>query len=222
MHLSVIAKEPLPGFVKTRLCPPCTPEQAATIAAASLLDTLDSIDALTIHATALGYTVKPKLIFEGDATNWLRPGYTVVVQRGGGLEERLANAFNDLGPGFIVGMESPRAVASIASALQVVAEGEDALGLAEDGGYWGIGLGSVDPNVFTGVPMSASNTGLAQLRRLHELNRSVYLLPQARDLDTIEDVEAAAQRGGNNRLESTAREVLGDLARMRYRRESVQ
>jgi uncharacterized protein len=212
MHLSVIAKEPRPGFVKTRLCPPCTPEQAATIAAAGLLDTLDAIDALTIHATTRGYTVMPTLIFDGDATDWLRPGYTVVAQRGGGLEERLANAFDDLGPGFIVGMESPQAVASIASALSAVREGEDALGLAEDGGYWGIGLGSVDPNVFKWVPMSASNTGLAQLRRLHELQRSVYLLPQARDLDTIEDVEAAARRSGNNRLESTASNILESLA----------
>ncbi len=110
MHLSVIAKEPRPGFVKTRLCPPCTPEQAATIAAAGLLDTLDAIDALTIHTTSLGYSVRPTLIFDGDATEWLRPGYSVIAQRGGGLEERLANAFDDLGPGFIVGMESPQAV----------------------------------------------------------------------------------------------------------------
>ncbi len=71
-----------------------------------------------------------------------------------------------------------------------MSEGEDALGLADDGGYWGIGLGSVDLNVFKGVPMSASNTGLAQLSRLHSLQRSVYLLPQARDLDTMADVEA--------------------------------
>jgi uncharacterized protein len=211
MHLSVIAKEPRPGFVKTRLCPPCTPEQAANIAAAGLLDTLDAIDALTIHATALGYAVQPTLVFEGDATDWVRPGYTVIAQRGGGLEERLANAFDELGPGFIVGMESPHAVASIASALKVVAGGEDALGFAEDGGYWGIGLGRVDPLVFKSVPMSASNTGLAQLRRLHELNRSVYLLPQACDLDTIADVEAAAARSGNNRLETTARRILNEL-----------
>jgi uncharacterized protein len=215
MHLSVIAKEPRPGFVKTRLCPPCTPEQAATIAAAGLLDTLDAIDLLVIHGRNAGYQLTPTLIFEGDPTDWLRPGYEVVKQRGGGLEERLANAFDDLGPGFIVGMESPHAVTLIASALQAVAEGEDALGLAEDGGYWGIGLGSVEPNVFRNVfrnvPMSATNTGLTQLARLHALKRSVYLLPQARDLDTIADVQAAATREGSNRLETAARKILKDL-----------
>jgi uncharacterized protein len=211
MHLSVIAKEPKPGFVKTRLCPPCTPEQAATIAAAGLLDTLDAIDAVVIHASSAGYQLTPTLIFEGDATDWVRSGYEVVKQRGGGLEERLANAYDDIGPGFIVGMESPHAVATIAAALQAVSEGEDALGLAEDGGYWGIGLGSVDPKVFRNVPMSASNTGLAQLAQLHRLQRSVYLLPQVRDLDTIADVQAAAIRTGNSRLETTARKILKDL-----------
>ena len=40
MQLVVIAKEPLPGDVKTRLCPPCTLGQAAAIAEAALADTL--------------------------------------------------------------------------------------------------------------------------------------------------------------------------------------
>ena len=37
------AKAPVPGRVKTRLCPPCTPEQAAAVAAAALADTLDAV-----------------------------------------------------------------------------------------------------------------------------------------------------------------------------------
>ena len=42
MDLIVLAKEPVPGRVKTRLCPPCTPVEAASIAAAALADTLDA------------------------------------------------------------------------------------------------------------------------------------------------------------------------------------
>ncbi|HEY3649911.1 MAG TPA: hypothetical protein VGL33_18240, partial [Streptosporangiaceae bacterium] len=39
-QIVVIAKEPYPGRVKTRLTPPFTPVQAAELAAASLSDTL--------------------------------------------------------------------------------------------------------------------------------------------------------------------------------------
>jgi len=40
--LLIVAKAPVPGLVKTRLTPPFTPHQAAALAAASLLDTLDA------------------------------------------------------------------------------------------------------------------------------------------------------------------------------------
>ncbi len=39
--VAVLAKAPVPGRVKTRLCPPCSPAQAAQLAAAALEDTLD-------------------------------------------------------------------------------------------------------------------------------------------------------------------------------------
>src|SRR5688572_7522921 len=44
-HVLVLAKAPRPGQVKTRLCPPCTPDQAAAVALAALHDTLDAVDA---------------------------------------------------------------------------------------------------------------------------------------------------------------------------------
>src|SRR5258708_31010745 len=43
--LMVIAKSPRPGRVKTRLCPPMSPGEAAAIAEAALADTLDVIGA---------------------------------------------------------------------------------------------------------------------------------------------------------------------------------
>ena len=41
--LIVIAKSPVPCLSKTRLSPPCSPEQAAAIAEASLADTLQAV-----------------------------------------------------------------------------------------------------------------------------------------------------------------------------------
>ena len=45
---------------------------------------------------------------------------------------------------------------------------------------------------YDGVPMSASHTGLSQVRRLHLHGRRVRLLPTARDLDTHADLESTA------------------------------
>ncbi len=209
MHITIIAKQPRPGFVKTRLCPPCTPEQAARIAAAALTDTLDQVDLLVDRSTE---GLERVLLFEGDAEQWLRDGYTVVAQRGDGLEQRLSNGFDDLGPGIMIGMETPRGVDSLEDGVAALRRGCDTIGLATDGGYWAIGVQDVDHRIFSDVPMSASHTGLAQLRQLHRLNRSVHLMRMTRDLDTFDDVLAASHRDAQTTLADTARAVLAELA----------
>src|ERR1700753_3823247 len=40
VHVLVMAKEPIPGRGKPRLSPPCTPQEAAALAAAALADVL--------------------------------------------------------------------------------------------------------------------------------------------------------------------------------------
>ena len=62
----MIAKEPLPGRAKTRLTPPCTPAEAAALARAALLDTLDVV--------ARTPAARRVLVFDGDARDWRRDG----------------------------------------------------------------------------------------------------------------------------------------------------
>ena len=83
--LVVIAKDPVPGRVKTRLCPPCSPQQAADIARAALLDTLDAVGAARAGRRVLA--------FDGPRPDWLPATFDVVAQRGNGLDERLAAVF---------------------------------------------------------------------------------------------------------------------------------
>jgi uncharacterized protein len=215
VHVSVIAKQPRPGLVKTRLCPPCTPVEASAVAAAALADTLDGIDRL---AALTPKTIDRVLLFEGDPTDWERPGWRVVPQRGQGLGDRLANGFDDLGCGLIIGMETPHVVPSLGLALEAIGKGRDAIGLATDGGYWVIALGAVDRGAFDGVPMSRSHTGLTQLRRLHSLGRSVTLLPAARDLDTFDDlVDAANRSNGSPQLRAVANETIASVRKREVR-----
>ena len=192
MHLTVIAKAPVAGQVKTRLCPPCTPGQAADIAEAALADTLEAI-VLVVGGTG----IRPVLLIDGEPPAVTPAEFEVVPQRGDGLEQRLRHGFCDLGPGIIVGMDTPHAVAGLSAAFGQLERGVDVLGLAVDGGFWAIGLACVDDDdflaaVFGDVPMSTSRTGVYQLRRLHQLGRPVHMLASTRDLDTVEDLLAAA------------------------------
>ena len=195
--LLVIAKEPVPGRVKTRLTPPCTPDQAASLALAALTDTL----AAALASRRAGRRV---LVLDGEPGSWLPDGFDVIPQRGDGLADRLAAAFEDAGGdggAFLVGMDTPQVTPELLDAgLEGVELGDAAFGPALDGGYWAIGLRHPDPGVFADVPMSADNTGAVQRARMAALNLRTTTLPPLRDIDTIDDARAVAAEAPGGRL----------------------
>ena len=211
MHVTIIAKAPVAGMVKTRLCPPCTFEQAARVAAASLADTFTAAEEV---AAATG--ARRVVLLEGARQEWMPAAFETVNQRGDGLAERLCNGFLDLGPGVIVGMETPHVVSALADALEFARRGIDSIGLALDGGFWMIGLSAESigfaHDLFQNVEMSASNTGARQLGRMHALGCRVRLLPTARDLDTADDLRAVANSGRGGLLPVVAEDVLGSFS----------
>ncbi|MEW2464038.1 DUF2064 domain-containing protein [Streptomyces sp. NPDC046994] len=185
--LLVIAKAPVPGRVKTRLTPPYTPEEAAALAEAALADTLHTV--LTIPAR------RRVLVLDGAPGPWLPPGFDIVPQGSGGLDERIAAAFAhcDRGPALLVGMDTPQFTADLLTG--VGHDGHDAwFGPAADGGFWALGL--ADPSraaaLVPGVPMSTDRTGAVQRRRLAEAGLAVRDLPVLRDVDTAADAVAVA------------------------------
>jgi rSAM/selenodomain-associated transferase 1 len=186
VHVMVMAKAPLPGRVKTRLVPPYTYEQAAAIAEAALADTLEA--ALASGADEV------VVALDGDPGDWLPPGCRVFPQRGGEFDERLALAWDDAGgPGVQIGMDAPQVrAADLDAAMATLWDHDAALGVADDGGWWAIGLRRPDRRVFLGVPMSQPDTGTRQLERLLRLGLTVADLPTLRDVDVAADVAAVA------------------------------
>jgi uncharacterized protein len=150
----VLAKEPRPGRVKTRLCPPCTPETAADIAAAALRDTLSAVARSGCRSRVLA--------FDGVVGPWVPAGFTIVAQPVGGLGARLAAAVDvTAGPVLVVGMDTPQLTPALldVACRQLHEPGIDAvLGRAVDGGYWTIGFRGRRRGAFLGVPMSATTT----------------------------------------------------------------
>lgn len=194
--LIVLAKAPHAGAVKTRLCPPLAPEQAAAVAEAALLDTLDAVIAARAARTVL--------VLDGEPGAWLPRGCELLPQRSGDLSVRLADAFADVGGlALLIGMDTPQVTPELLIAgLRALTEaGKDAvLGHTFDGGYWAIGLRRPDRRVFTDVPMSTERTGAVQLSRLLELGLRVGELPRLRDVDRYEDALAVAHEAPRTRF----------------------
>ncbi len=188
----VMAKAPEPGRSKTRLCPPCRPEQAAAVAEAALRDTL-----ATVLATPVARRV---LALDGAVGPWLPPGFEVVAQEGDGLDERLAAAVERVGgPLVVIGMDTPQVTPTDLLAVSSrVRPGRAVLGAAPDGGWWALGLHDADGTVFRGVPMSRSDTAVRQAERLRACGLDLHHVEPRLDVDHWADaLEVAAAAPGS-------------------------
>lgn len=206
----VLAKECIPGRVKTRLTPPFAPEEAAALAAASLADTLDAVSRVRADRYLLWFQGTPPR----------RTGFDVGAQPAGDLDERIASAFDAVHDrAVLVGMDTPQLDPAV---LQAVLDDDDAdawFGPATDGGFWALGL---DPrrgqgDLVRGVPMSTEHTGAAQFLRLSAAGLRVRRLPELTDVDRVEDAFVAAAAAPASRfaalLTRLAPRVLAEATR---------
>ncbi|MFH9010808.1 DUF2064 domain-containing protein [Streptomyces sp. NPDC017943] len=185
--LLVIAKEPLPGRVKTRLTPAFSPAQAAALAEAALADTLRTLAGVP--------AARRVLVLDGAPGPWLPAGFDVVPQARGPLDERIAAAFSGCrsGPAVLVGMDTPQLTSDLLT--RITWDSTDAwFGPAADGGFWALGLRTPAraDHLVRGVPMSTPHTGARQRRRLLDAGLVVRDLPVLRDVDTAEDARHVA------------------------------
>jgi glycosyltransferase A (GT-A) superfamily protein (DUF2064 family) len=150
---------------------------------------------------------------DGAPGSWLPTGVEVIAQRGDGLAERLAAAFEDVGaPAFLVGMHAAGAARVAGHRAPRVAHGDAALGAALDGGYWGIGLRRPEPAVFAGVPMSSRRTGAIQRARLATLALATVTLRPLLDVDTFADALMVACEAPGTAFAAALAELELELA----------
>lgn len=199
--LVVIAKEPVPGRVKTRLHPPLSYDQAAELAAAAIDDTLEAVGAVPAGRRIL--------LFDGTVVPESARGYDVVHQVQGDLDERLAAIFDQVeGPTALIGMDTPQVTAlDLAPAFDWSGSTDAWFGPANDGGWWALALRRPDGGLVRGIPTSRDDTGALQLARLRSAGLAVGMLPQLTDVDTIDDaleVAAGAPSGRFAAVLSTA------------------
>ena len=203
----VLAKAPVPGLVKTRLCPPCTPVQAADIARAAIGDTIAAVRATP--------GVRPLLVLDGAPGDWLPRGVDVVPQVTGDLAVRIAGAFaaSD-GPTVLIGMDTPQVTPTdLRGAVDtLLSPAVDAvLGPTVDGGWWIVGFRTHHRDAFLDVPMSTTTTGAEQAARLHALGLTMRWLPSTTDVDTFGDAIAVASTIPDTAFAGAVRQVEREL-----------
>jgi glycosyltransferase A (GT-A) superfamily protein (DUF2064 family) len=206
--LLVVAKAPVPGLAKTRLTPPATPEQAADIAAAALLDTLDAVRCTPGAVPVVAMTGNLDWACRADEIRAALASITVIGQRGPDFAHRLANAHADAAlccPGLPIvqiGMDTPQVTPELLSGTAaLLADADVVLGPAVDGGWWALGLRNpFHANTLRNVPMSREDTGARTLAALSRQHTNIMIAATLSDVDTVDDALRIAEQTPRGRF----------------------
>lgn len=197
--LVIFAKAPIPGEVKTRLCPPLTPDEAATLHGSFVLDMLERTKLavaklqLPFHRY-LACAPSSELVFFKIMEE--RQGVRLLDQVGKDLGQRMHRTFvslfaKDYTHVILVGTDVPTLPLSVyQDALTLLTQSDVVLGPALDGGYYLIGLKRPAEQLFTGVPWSTDQVLAVTQRNAKTLGFSVGLTTPWRDVDTIADLHS--------------------------------
>jgi len=194
--LAIMAKAPRAGAVKTRLCPPLRPPEAAELARCFLLDAVDRAAGVVGVRPVLAYApVEARSEFES-----LAPGFALLPQQGEDLGARQSQIVSEvLALGhqatLVIGTDAPtlpRECLDEAVSLVMAPDVDLVLGPTDDGGYYLIGLRAPCPALFEGMPWSTSAVLSRTLDRAQRLGLRVACLPAWFDVDTKADLERLA------------------------------
>jgi uncharacterized protein len=212
-RLLVFARLPEEGHVKTRLAAGTGSARALAVYEAMLRDLKESIGPAT-EDLEIEFLWAPTAAATGERIRAAFGDYPTAMQTGAGLTDRLAMAFSErfffhrTQKIIAVGADDPKlSRATIDHAFALLNSCEYVLGPAEDGGYYLIGCRalSFDPAIFRDIPWGESGVLAATKERIGKLQRTLALLPERYDLDTLADLERYAKEGHAG--------ALGDLLR---------
>ncbi|MFQ5846730.1 MAG: TIGR04282 family arsenosugar biosynthesis glycosyltransferase [Candidatus Methylomirabilales bacterium] len=204
--ITIMARVPRAGEVKTRLTPPLTATEAAELYRCFLLDKIEQVRTLTAVSPAIAYTpADGRGFFEA-----LAPGFVLVPQQGTDLGTRLASSFDQLfgkgyGGALAIDSDTPTLPTDfLAKALDRLATPatDIVLGPSEDGGYYLIGLRELRRELFEDMPWSTAQVLRETIRRAETRGLTVECLPPWFDIDTAEDLERL--RGSLRNAEGSA------------------
>jgi rSAM/selenodomain-associated transferase 1 len=197
--LVIFAKAPIPSQVKTRLCPPLTFDEAATLHGSFVLDMLERTKAAVAK---LKLPLDRYLACSPSSTHVFfkimeeRQGVRLLDQVGHDIGARMRQTFETLfargyGRVLVVGTDVPTLPFDhFKQALALLETHDLVLGPSLDGGYYLIGLRRPAPELFVGIPWSSERVlGMTQENAATVGLKAATIAPW-RDVDTIDDLKA--------------------------------
>jgi rSAM/selenodomain-associated transferase 1 len=187
----IMAREPRPNKVKTRLIPSLDPETAAMLYYNFLLDRIAQVEGLEYPHPFIAYTP----LFAKPFFSALAPSkFNLIPQTGINLGERLINVSKnlfeqDFSKVVIMDSDSPNLPSMyIIEAFKRLDTEKVVLGTCEDGGYYLIGLRKHMPSLFIDIPWSTPQVTEVTLARASESGATISMLSKWYDVDTYSDL----------------------------------
>lgn len=188
--ISVICKTPEPGKSKTRLSPPLSPEQCASISACFIRDLARNIQALCDRRGFTGYAVYTPVGSEEKLRRLIPDEFGLIPQCGGDLGARLLQGTKDIlarghDAAFILSSDSPTLPMDVLETAidRLFAQDCVVLGPAIDGGYTFIGLSHPHERLFQDIPWSTDQVHRLTVERAGEISLPVFNASEWYDVD---------------------------------------
>jgi rSAM/selenodomain-associated transferase 1 len=192
--LIVYLKDPVPGEVKTRLTTRYSPEQAADLYRAFILDTFQMVQTIEAERYFAAYTP----IDSEERINELVPhGWNLTPQIQGDLGSRMAQSLRSsiesgADKAILIGTDIPSLPRDhVVSAIDRLDRSDIVLGPTTDGGFHLIGTRVSPPDIFANIEWSTDQVFEQTASGVQALGLELGLLPTWRDIDTPEDLDGA-------------------------------
>ena len=186
--LIIFAKNLEEGKVKTRLAKDVGPVNAL-IVYKHLLDHTRQISSKVDADRLLFYS---RTIQVSD--EWPVNDFQKHLQSGGDLGLRMLNAFDQaFSDGYtrviIIGSDCLELTSDLLSgAFEQLKDHDFVIGPANDGGYYLLGMNSPHPALFENKVWSTQSVFEHTVAQMKSLSKTIYILPQLSDVDTIDDL----------------------------------
>lgn len=192
----IFAKYPEPGAVKTRMVPPLTMEQAATLHRLSLQTVCEIVldrarlDARLVVTPDDTVALFERVVERSDLAFW--------PQGEGDLGKRLDRAadrvFREGGRGvLLLGADSPTLpVSYLQEAIRLLERHEVVLGPSDDGGYYLLGLRGPHTALFEQIDWGGPHVASQTRSRARAAELDLVEIPAWYDLDRFDSLKRAA------------------------------